>query len=366
MRTHHIEFWVGNARQAAAYYVAQFGFTPFAYRGLETGSREIASHAVRQGEIVLVFSSPARPGNTAHRDHHFQHGDAVQCLALNVRSVRQAYTQAITAGATSLVAPVEQSDEHGSVQRASIRCVGDTVIEFIETTNYHGPFLPGFQAHDRNAARAVDLPAVGAERVDHLGFNVFGGDVAPWVDWFERTLGFHRFFSIDDSVVHTEFSGLRSIVMADPEETLKVPLIEPARGTRKSQIEEFLEYNGGAGAQHLALETPDILATAAALRARGARFLSVPPNYYELLRARMNPAGSTAKLDLVTLRNFNIMVDQDEKGYLLQVFTMPLSDRPTFFLEFLQRCDHLGFGVNNFKTIFEAIEQEQARRGNLT
>jgi 4-hydroxyphenylpyruvate dioxygenase len=366
MKTHHIEFWVGNARQAAAYYVTQFGFTPFAYRGLETGSREVASHAVRQGEIVLVFSSPVRPGNTAHRDHHFQHGDSVKCLALNVRSVREAFAQAVAAGATAVVAPVEQSDEHGSVQRASIRCVGDTVIEFIERAHYRGPFLPGFQTEEQKVAHAIELPLVGALRIDHLGFNVFDGEVAPWVEWFEKALGFHRFFSIDDSIVHTEFSGLRSIVMANPDETMKVPLIEPARGIRKSQIEEFLEYNGGAGAQHLAMETPDILATAAALRARGARFLSVPPNYYELLREQMNPAGAAAKLDLVTLRNFNIMVDQDEKGYLLQVFTMPLSDRPTFFVEFLQRCDHLGFGVNNFKTIFEAIEQEQARRGNLT
>jgi 4-hydroxyphenylpyruvate dioxygenase len=322
---------------------------------------------VRQGEIVLVFSSPVRTGNTAYRDHHFQHGDSVRCLALNVRSVREAHARAVAAGATSLAAPVYESDEYGSVQRASIQAIGDTVIEFIQTAEYRGPFLPGFQEHQAaSAAHQIALPPLRAARIDHLGFNLFEGELLRWVDWFEKTLGFHRFFSIDDSIVHSEFSGLRSIVMADPDETIKVPLIEPARGIRKSQIEEFLEYNGGPGAQHLALETPDILATAAALQARGARFLAVSPNYYELLQARMKGAGPATKLDLATLRKFNIMVDQDEKGYLLQVFTTPLSDRPTFFLEFLQRCDHLGFGANNFKTIFEAIEQEQARRGNLT
>lgn len=364
MGFHHIELWVGNAKQAASYYTTRFGFVPLAYKGLETGSRDVASHVVQQGNIVLVFSSPVGPGNIEICNYQSLHGDAVKKLAVCVRSCEQAYERAMKAGATSVSSPLEESDTSGRVRQASIQAVGDTILTFIERTDYRGSFLPGFEASNGTDDLTSRLPPVGASKIDHLGFNLFDGELLSWVTWFERTLDFHRFFSIDDTIVHSEFSGLRSIIMSDSDETIKVPLIEPARGTRKSQIEEFLEYNGGVGAQHLALQTPDILATASALQARGAPFLSVPPDYYELLQTRISSSPAD-RMGLASLQKFNIMVDQDEKGYLLQVFTMPISDRPTFFLEFLQRCNHKGFGANNFKSIFEAIEIEQQRRGNL-
>ena len=361
----HILYWVGNSKQAASYYETRFGFTPVAYQGLDTGSREWCSHVVRQGEVTLVFTSPLRPGNQLHGDFLIQHGDAVRDVAFRVEDCRQEYENAISAGATSVLPPTEEQDEFGVVVRATILSVSHVHHTFVERRKYTGAFLPGFKPVEQADSLITSLPAVGVALLDHIGFNLYESELASFAVWYEQTLGFKRFFSIDDTVVHSEFSGLRSIVMSDQDENVKIPLIEPAAGRRKSQIEEFLEYNGGEGAQHMAFRTFDILQAASALKARGVEFLAVTPRYYDNLRERLAQAKIVLHENVDALASYNIMVDFDDKGYLLQFFTIPVEDRPTFFIEHIERKDHLGFGANNFKAIFEAIEQEQGKRGNL-
>ncbi|MGB8689533.1 MAG: 4-hydroxyphenylpyruvate dioxygenase [Microcoleus sp.] len=364
-RFDHVELFVGNAKQAASYYVTRLGFSLIAYKGLETGSRDITSYVVSQGQCILVFTSAVRPGNDHYGCHITLHGDAVKNVAFRVESSRIAYEAAIAGGAISVLAPVEESDKFGTVVLASIQAMGDTIHTFVERQHYEGIFLPGFVSVFDADPLSAALPPVGAFAIDHLGFNLFEGEMLQWAAWYEKVLGFHRFFSIDDSIVHTEFSGLRSIVMADRDQTVKIPLIEPARGKKKSQIEEFLEFNGGVGGQHMALSTPDIIVTAQALQARGTQILPVPEGYYKRVQNLIDPNSPLSQFDLLSLIKMNIMVDYNADGsYLLQLFTKPVSDRPTFFIEFIQRYNHLGFGANNFKTIFEAIEQEQNKRGN--
>ncbi len=351
-----IELWVGNAKQAASFYKTRLGFSLFAYR---------TSYALRQGEVTLVVSSALPPGNETFNAHLARHGDAVRDIAFRVTECKSVYEQAMAAGAVSLQEPQEYLDPDGRIVIATIETVGDTTHTFIERSGNSTTFLPGFVAIDDPDPLADILASVGGLSLDHIGLNIPEGDLELLVEWYERVLGFHRFFSIDDSIVHTEFSGLRSIVMADQSERIKIPLIEPASGVRKNQIEEFLEYHGGSGAQHFAVLTDDIFASSQALCDRGVETLKVPSGYYPRLRELLGKAALKLEEDVEVLAKYNIMVDFDENGYLLQMFTKPMSDRPTAFFEFLQRRTFNGFGANNFRAIFEAIEQEQARRGNL-
>ena len=275
------------------------------------------------------------------------------------------YERAIAAGAVPVHPPQEYVDAHGRIVLATIKTVGDTTHTFVERSGDGTTFLPGFVAINDPDPLAGTWASVGGLSLDHIGLNIPEGDLEILVEWYERVLGFRRFFSIDDSIVHTRYSGLRSVVMADPSERIKIPLIEPASGLRKGQIEEFLEYHGGSGAQHFAVLTDDILASSEALRDRGVEILKVPSGYYPRLRKLLAMADIQLHEDVEVLADYNIMVDFDENGYLLQMFTKPMSDRPTAFFEFLQRRTFNGFGANNFRTIFEAIEQEQERRGNL-
>ncbi|MBE9105939.1 4-hydroxyphenylpyruvate dioxygenase [Nostoc cf. edaphicum LEGE 07299] len=361
----YIELWVGNAKQAASFYKTRLGFSLFAYRGLETGSRTWTSYALRQGEVTLVVSSALPPGNETFNAHLARHGDAVRDIALAVTECESVYERAMAAGAVSVHPPQKHVDAHGHIVLATIKTVGDTIHTFVERSGDGTTFLPDFVTTDDPDSLTDRLPSVGGRLLDHIGLNIPEGDLEPLVEWYERVLGFHRFFSIDDSIVHTEFSGLRSIVMADPSERTKIPLIEPASGFRKGQVEEFLEYHKGAGAQHFAILTDDILASSQALRERGVETLKVPSGYYTRLRELLQVGDIKLQEDVEVLAEYDIMVDFDENGYLLQKFTKPMSDRPTAFFEFLQRRTFNGFGANNFRAIFEAIEQEQERRGNL-
>ncbi|WP_194198938.1 4-hydroxyphenylpyruvate dioxygenase [Nostoc sphaeroides] len=361
----YIEFWVGNAKQAASFYKTRLGFSLFAYRGLETGSRQWSSYALRQGEVTLIFSSALPPGNEVFNAHLGYHGDAVRDIAFCVNSCESTYERAVSAGAESVHPPQEYVDSSGHIVLATIKTVGDTVHTFIERSSDTATFLPGFVfINDPDPIQPM-LPKVGGHLLDHIGLNIPEGSLVPLVEWYERVLGFHRFFSIDDSIVHTEFSGLRSVVMADPNEQIKIPLIEPASGLRKGQVEEFLEYHGGSGVQHLAILTDNILSSAQALRERGIDRLKVPSDYYSRLCKFLQTANIKLQEDIDDLAQHDIMIDFDENGYLLQLFTKPITDRPTAFFEFLQRNTFNGFGANNFRAIFEAIEQEQERRGNL-
>ncbi len=361
----YVEFWVGNAKQAASFYKTRLGFSLFAYRGLETGSRQWSSYALRQGEVTLVFSSGLPPDNEVFNAHLGSHGDAVRDIAFRVKSCESTYERAISAGAVSVHPPQEYVDSSGRIVLATIKTVGNTVHTFIERSSDSTTFLPDFVLiNDSDPVQSM-LPEVGGHLLDHIGLNIPEGSLASLVEWYERVLGFHRFFSIDDSIVHTEFSGLRSVVMADWSERIKIPLIEPASGLRKGQVEEFLEYHGGSGVQHFAILTDNILASAQALRARGIDKLKVPSGYYLHLSKFLQKANIKIPENLDDLAQYDIMIDFDENGYLLQMFTKPMTDRPTAFFEFLQRRTFNGFGANNFRAIFEAIEQEQERRGNL-
>ncbi|NES21191.1 MAG: 4-hydroxyphenylpyruvate dioxygenase [Symploca sp. SIO3E6] len=361
----YVELWVGNAKQAASFYQTRLGFSLFAYRGLETGSPTWTSYALRQGEVTLIVSSALPPDNDTFNAHIACHGDAVRDIAFRVTECKSTYDQAITAGAVSVHPPQEQVDTYGRIVIATIKTVGDTNHTFVERSGESTIFLPGFVTINDPDPLDHILPSVGGRLLDHIGLNIPEGDLGSLVEWYERVLGFHRFFSIDDSIVHTEFSGLRSVVMADSLDRIKVPLIEPASGSRKGQVEEFLEYHGGSGAQHFAVLTDDILASSQALRERGVSILKVPSGYYPRLREFLQVCDIQLPEDIELLAKHDIMVDFDENGYLLQMFTKPMTDRPTVFFEFLQRKNFTGFGANNFRAIFEAIEQEQERRGNL-
>jgi 4-hydroxyphenylpyruvate dioxygenase len=360
----YVELWVGNAKQAASFYKTRLGFSLFAYRGLETGSRTWTSYALRQGEMTLIVSSALPPGNETFNAHLDRHGDAVRDIAFRIPECESTYKRAMAAGAVSVHPPQKYVDADGHIVLATIKTVGDTIHTFVERNGDSTTFLPGFVTINDPDPLTRGLASVGGRSLDHIGLNIYEGDLGSLVEWYERVLGFHRFFSIDDTIVHTQFSGLRSVVMADPSERIKIPLIEPASGLRKGQVEEFLEYHGGAGAQHFAILTDDILATSQALRERGVEILKVSSGYYPRLREFLRGADLKITEDVEVLAQYDIMVDFDENGYLLQMFTKPMADRPTAFFEFLQRRTFSGFGANNFRAIFEAIEQEQELRGN--
>jgi 4-hydroxyphenylpyruvate dioxygenase len=351
---HHVELLVGNAKQAAYFYREAFGFSQLAYAGLETGQRAQASYVLGQGRIRFVVSTPLSPDHPAS-DHLRTHGDGVWDIAFHVDDADRAFADAVRRGATPAVEPRALADEHGSIRHAAIRTYGDTIHSFISYDTYNGPFLPGFVAAPQPASDA------GLLRIDHIVGNVELGRMNDWAAWYHRVLGFERFLSFDDKDISTEYSALMSIVMADDSRAIKLPINEPAPGLRKSQIDEYLDYNGGPGVQHIALLTTDILAAVGRLAGRGVRFLRVPDSYYDALASRVGAIDEP----LDQLRDLGILVDRDEDGYLLQLFTQPVQDRPTLFFEIIERKGSRGFGKGNFRALFESIEREQALRGNL-
>ncbi|KAI1196012.1 4-hydroxyphenylpyruvate dioxygenase [Nemania serpens] len=383
----HITWWVGNAKQAASYYNTLFGFHTIAYRGLETGSRYFTSYVVANHGVRFVFTSPIR--SYAHlpaeepiseddlallkemHQHLERHGDAIKDVAFDVDDVQAVYDRAVS-GADGIAISVQPprvlrgDKKEGEVTTAVVRTYGDTTHTLISRGDYTGPFLPGFVARDP-APSSVALPPIDLVRIDHCVGNQDWNEMVAACDFYERCLSFHRFWSVDDKTICTEFSALNSIVMSSANTVVKMPINEPAPGKKKSQIEEFVIFNSGAGVQHIALLTNDIIAAVSALRARGVEFISVPATYYETLRHRLKTEKRSWELgqDLDTLEGLSILIDYDEGGYLLQLFTKPLMDRPTVFIEIIERHNFEGFGAGNFKSLFESIEREQAQRGNL-
>ncbi|QEG01576.1 4-hydroxyphenylpyruvate dioxygenase [Stieleria maiorica] len=351
---HHVELLVGNAKQAAYYYRRAFGFSQLAYAGPETGVKDQASYVLQQGDTRLVVSTPLFPDD-AMAEHLRKHGDGVLDIAFLVDDVDHCYSESIARGARSAVPPFSCADREGQIRRAKIRAYGDTLHSFISLADYAGPFLPGYQIHRIPAA------GVGLKRIDHIVGNVEEGHMNDWGTFYDQVLGFHQFMSFDDKDISTDFSALRSKVMADPSDQIKFPINEPATGRRKSQIQEYLDYNVGPGVQHIALLTDDIIHTVSLLKENGVVFLNVPDAYYDQVWDRVG----TIEEDPDEVRRLNLLADRDEKGYLLQIFTMPVEDRPTLFYEIIQRGGCSGFGKGNFKALFEAIEREQALRGNL-
>lgn len=367
LRFHHVTFWVGNAKQAASFYCDKMGFEPFAYKGLETGSREVAAHVVRQGKIMFVLESALNPANKEMGEHLMKHGDGVKDIAFQVEDCDFLIKTAKERGAVIVKEPWVEQDSHGKVKYAVVQTYGDTTHTFVEYLGaYSGLFLPGYKEPLFKDTLLSTLPPGGLNFIDHIVGNQPDDQMVPVSDWYQNCLLFHRFWSIDDKQIHTQFSALRSIVVTNYEETIKMPINEPAQGKKKSQIQEYVDYNGGPGVQHIALNTSNIIETIVNLRARGMEFLSAPDTYYSSLRQKLQTAKIKVKEDLDRLQELRILVDFDDNGYLLQIFSKPVQDRPTLFLEVIQRYNHYGFGAGNFKSLFEAIEKDQDARGNLT
>ncbi len=351
----HLEIVVGNAAQAAYFLEHAYGLAHTAYCGLETGQRDSASYVLQQGQVRLVVTGTLG-GQDALATHHARHGDAVRSIALTVPDATAAFEHAVAHGATSAGAPQETADQHGRVVTSSIRAYGDIVHTFVERDNYTGPFMPGFEETKAGSAAASLFTCV-----DHVVGNVELGRMNEWVAYYERVFGMTEMLHLTGDDISTEYSALMSKVLTDGSGRVKFPINEPADGLRKSQIEEFLDFHRGPGVQHVALTTEDIVSTVAELRSRGVKFLTVPPSYYESLGDRIGEIEQ----DHAALREQGILVDRDDEGYLLQIFTKPLGDRPTLFFEIIERRGARGFGAGNFKALFEAIEREQERRGNL-
>ena len=354
--TDHIEFYVGNAKQSAMYYQAAFGYKLVAYRGPETGSREVTSYVLEQGKIRLVLTAALSP-NHEIAQHVAQHGDGVKSLSLWVDDARKAYELAIERGAESAFEPRAIEDEHGKVILAAIKTYGETIHTLVERTDYHGAFLPGFQPKSNHR----NDEAVGLKFVDHCVGNVELGGMNKWVKFYQEVLGFKPLITFDDKDISTKYTALMSKVVSNGNGYIKFPINEPAQGLKKSQIEEYLDFYHGAGVQHIAVATDDILFTVDKLRQNGVDFLYVPENYYDDVLERVGDIEE----DLEELKRLNILIDRDDEGYLLQIFTKPVQDRPTVFYEIIQRRGARSFGKGNFKALFEAIEREQALRGTL-
>ena len=354
--TDHIEFYVGNARQAAYFYRAAFGMSLVAYAGPETGRRDRASYVLQQGKVRFVLTTALRPESEI-AEHVHRHGDGVRAIALWVDDARSAWLETTSRGAKSVQEPTEVSDEDGRVVIASIAAYGDTIHTFVERKDYHGAFFPGYKA----VAEDPIARPVGLLHVDHIVGNVGWNAMNEWVDFYSKVMGFSLYQHFDDNDISTEYSALMSKVMANSTGYVKFPINEPAEGRRKSQIEEYLDFYGGPGVQHMALATNDIVATVTQMQAQGVSFLTVPHSYYADLQARIG------KIDepIEELERLGILVDRDDEGYMLQIFTQPVEDRPTVFYEIIQRKGSRSFGKGNFKALFEAIEREQASRGNL-
>ena len=355
--TDYIEFYVGNAKQAAYYYQTAFGYELVAYAGPETGLRDRASYVLQQGKIRLVLTTSLLPDSDIS-NHVRQHGDGVKVMALWVDDARQSFEETTKRGARVAFEPYTIEDEHGSVTLAGIYTYGESVHTFVERTNYTGPFMPGFVA--KTSAVPQGAP-VGLLHVDHCVGNVGWGEMNQWVKFYEDVMGFKLLLTFDDDDISTEYSALMSKVVSNGNGYVKFPINEPAEGKKKSQIEEYLDYYHSPGVQHIAIATNDIRSTVTELRHRGVEFLSVPGAYYDDLLQRIGKIDE----DLESLKALNLLVDRDEEGYLLQIFTKPVEDRPTVFYEIIQRKGAKSFGKGNFKALFESIEREQALRGNL-
>jgi 4-hydroxyphenylpyruvate dioxygenase len=353
-RIHHVEFWVGNAKQAAFYYRKAFGFSQLAYSGLETGNRQFASYVLAQGKVRFIIATPFDPTHEAS-EHIRRHGDGVRDIALLVEDADFAFAEAVRRGAEPVFEPRDEQDDRGAIRRAAIKTYGDTIHSFISYKNYEGPFLPGY-----TPAEVAGEP-VGIVAVDHMVGNVELGAMSTWCEWYSKVMGFSRYITFDDKDINTEYSALMSIVMSDDNKVVKFPINEPADGKKKSQIQEYLEAYYGPGVQHVALQCGDEIETVSRLRDNGIEFLRVPDSYYDELPSRVGAIDEP----LDKLKELGILVDRDEEGYLLQIFTKPVQDRPTVFFEIIQRKGARGFGKGNFRALFESIEREQERRGNL-
>ena len=355
--TDYVEFYVGNAKQAAHFYKTALGFQPLAYAGLETGMKDRTSYVVVQDKIRLVFTTPISSENKDIHDHIEKHGDAVKVIAIWVDDAAKAWQETTSRGAESYLEPVTEKDEHGEVVRSGIKIYGDTVHIFIERKNYAGAFLPGYEKWD-----PVYKPSsVGLKYIDHMVANVGWGEMNVWEKFYNDTMGFANLITFDDKDISTQYTALMSKVMTNGNGRIKFPINEPAEGLKKSQIEEYLDFNNGPGCQHIAVATDDIVSTVHEMGERGIEFLKIPERYYDTVLDRVGKIDE----EILTLKKYGILVDRDDEGYLLQIFTKPLTDRPTLFFEIIQRKGAQSFGKGNFKALFESIESEQAKRGTL-
>ena len=359
--TDYVEFYVGNAKQSAHFYKTAFGFQSYAYKGLETGSRDSVSYVLKQDKIKLVLTTPLNSKSPIN-DHIVKHGDGVKVIALWVDDARKAYEETTKRGAKPYMEPTVETDEYGEIVKAGIYTYGETVHIFVERKNYKGVFMPGFRKWESD----YNPEPVGFKYIDHMVGNVGWGQMNKWVQWYEDVMGFENFLSFDDKQIHTEYSALMSKVMSNGNGRIKFPINEPAKAAKKSQIEEYLDFYEGSGVQHLAVATDDIIGAVAQLKARGVEFLPPPPQaYYDDIPRRLGEHKDMMKEDINELQKLSILVDADEEEYLLQIFTKPIEDRPTLFFEIIQRMGAKGFGAGNFKALFESIEREQANRGTL-
>jgi len=353
--TDHIEFWVGNAKQSAYYYQAAFGFDLVAYAGPETGLRDRASYVLQQNKIRFVLTSGLQPDHEITQ-HHLTHGDGAKVIALWVDDATKSFNETVKRGAKAAIEPTTIKDDNGSVTFSAIHTYGDTIHKFVERQNYNGVFMPGFKA-----AKGIDAQPIGLQYVDHAVGNVALGEMNKWVKFYEDVMGFKLLITFDDKDISTEYTALMSKVVSNGNGYVKFPINEPAEGKKRSQIEEYLDFYKTGGVQHIAIATNNIIETVGELRKRGIEFLYVPDNYYDDLLERVGEIEE----DLQPLKDLNILVDRDEEGYLLQIFTKPVQDRPTVFFEIIQRRGAKSFGKGNFKALFEAIEREQELRGTL-
>ena len=359
--TDYVEFYVGNAKQAAHYYKTAFGFQSWAYAGLETGVKDKASYVLAQDKIRIVLTTPLNAASPIN-EHLRKHGDGIKVIALWVEDATKAFQETTIRGAKPFMEPTVEKDEHGEVVRSGIYTYGETVHIFVERKNYKGKFLPGYKEWKSE----YNPSPTGLKFIDHMVGNVGWGEMNQWVKWYEEVMGFVNFLSFDDKQIHTEYSALMSKVMSNGNGRIKFPINEPAEGKKKSQIEEYLDFYEGPGCQHIAVATDDIIKTVTELKARGVEFLSAPPHaYYEEIPARLGEHMKMMTEDLKVIESLSILVDADEEGYLLQIFTKPVEDRPTLFFEIIQRMGAKGFGAGNFKALFESIEREQEKRGTL-
>lgn len=354
--TDFVELYVGNAKQAAYYYEHAWGFEPIAYAGLETGKKDSVSYVLQQGKIRLVLTSPLAPGGEINR-HIDKHGDGVKVIALWVDDARKSYEETTKRGAESYLEPFEKEDENGKVVMSGIHTYGETVHIFVERKEYKGPFLPGYRAIERKSKQG----SVGLKYIDHMVGNVGWNEMNQWCEFYAKVMGFAQLISFDDKDISTEYTALMSKVMSNGNGRIKFPINEPAEGKKKSQIEEYIDFYHGAGVQHIAVATDNIIETVSQLQDRGVEFLKVPATYYETVLDRVGEIDE----DLQPLQDLNILIDRDDEGYLLQIFTKPVLDRPTMFFEIIQRKGAQSFGKGNFKALFEAIEREQELRGTL-
>lgn len=354
--TDYVEFYVGNAKQAAYYYQTAFGFQPLAYSGLETGNRESTSYVLQQGKVRLILTTPLNSKNPINQ-HLVKHGDGVKVIALWVDDATKAFEETVKRGAKPYLKPTQYEDKDGYVIQSGIHIYGDTVHLFTERKNYNGAFLPGFQPWNPD----YKPTPLGFKYIDHMVGNVNWGEMNIWVKFYEQVMGFYNLLTFDDKDISTEYSALMSKVMSNGNGYIKFPINEPAKGKKKSQIEEYVEFYEGQGVQHIALATDNIIETVTEMRKRGVEFLHTPDTYYETVLDRVGKIDE----DIEVLKKLRILIDRDEEGYLLQIFTKPVEDRPTLFYEIIQRKGAKSFGKGNFQALFESIEREQAKRGNL-